>query len=130
MFRSPTKLPVPVSFLALLALAIGADPVHADGARLFSIPPGPALDGLREWGHQAGLNVLYDFQTVRPYRARGLAGAYQPLEALASMLDNTPLAFYVIDARSVSVRLGGRYCAPWLGAAAPLPPCAQISLQH
>jgi hypothetical protein len=126
MFWSPTYSARPAGFLALLALAIGADPAHSEGAQLFNIPPGPAMDALDQWSRQTHIQVLYDFHVVKHYRARGVGFAYRPLDALGAMLLNTPLAFDVINDHTVSVILGGQYCEPWLGAHSPLPPCEQM----
>lgn len=126
MLRSPTKLVISTSLLALLALSIGSAAEHHRGAKLFSIPPGPAARGLSEWSNQAGLQVLFDFTLVEHMRTRGIAAAFTPLDALGAMLRDTPLTYGVVNHRTVAVIVGTQYCEPWLADAAPLPPCVQM----
>lgn len=109
-----------------LALAFGKV-AAAQGALLIAIPPGNAGNALIEWNEQTGIEVLYDYEVVNPWRTRGAVGTLTPLDALGLMLRDTPLAYEVISPRVVAVKPGTRYCEPWLSPQiAPLPPCVQL----
>lgn len=126
MLRSPTLPAISAGLMTLLALGIGAAAEHHKGAKLFSIPPGPAETTLNEWSRQSGIQVLFDCPLVQNYRTRAVAEAFTPLDALGAMLRDTPLTFSVVNDRTIAVIVGTQYCEPWLADAAPLPPCVQM----
>ena len=81
--------------LALLLAAIftlalsAAEPV----ARLrFDISEGPALATLKRAAQQGGLEIVYSGAVVNGVHTRAIAGDFTPLEALARMVADTPLA--------------------------------------
>lgn len=125
MLRSPTKPVITAGFLSLLALSIGSAAEHHKGAKLFSIPPGPAAITIDEWSRQAGLQVLFDYTLVEHMRTRGIADAFTPLDALGAMLRDLPVTYSIVNRRTVAVIIGAQYCEPWLADDAPLPPCEQ-----
>lgn len=115
-----------VAGFSTLALALG-NPAAAEGERLFSIPPGNAIDTLNTWTDQSGIQILFDFPTAQPWRTHGVVGTLRPLDALSIMLRDTPLTYEIGNPRTVYVIPGSQYCQPWLKPAyAPLPPCVQM----
>jgi hypothetical protein len=94
----------------------------------FDLPPGPAVDTIVQWSKQAHLQVLFDYNVVRPYASEPVAGLLEPLEALQQMLWQTDLKFEYVTPRTVAVYELQHYCRPEWGSAAPLPPCVQKPL--
>lgn len=59
---------------------------------------------LAEFIRQTGLQVLFDFDAVRPYTTREINGQLDPEEALNQMFDGSGLTYEFINDRTVAVR--------------------------
>lgn len=99
----------------------------ADAVRAFSIPAGQAVLALCEWSRITDIQVIFDFESLLPYRTRAVVGSFTVLDALGAMLRDTPLTFDIVNPRLVDVMIGTQYCQPWQNPKwAPLPPCMQM----
>ncbi len=94
-------------FAALLLLALLADvrAVRAADRVEFHVPAGDAAKTLNEFGRQAGLQLLYDFETVRGRLTQAVDGWFEPGEALRRMLGDTGLTFTLVNDRTLAVTL-------------------------
>ena len=55
------------------------------------ISEGSAANTLREFAHQANVEILYDRQSVYGVKTNPVKGKYDPADALRKMLEDTPL---------------------------------------
>lgn len=80
-------------------------PLHAaSGEAPFDVPGGDAVQTLRQFSQQSGLQILYPPEQVRGIRTHGIRGRYSPLAALERMLAGTGLAVVhdnVLDAVAI-----------------------------
>lgn len=107
--------------LMLLTLLIAG----AAQAQPFDIPAGDAIETLKVWQHQSGLQLLFDFNAVLGERTRGVRGDMSPAQALEHMLALTGFRSKPVNDRTMAMVSQDTICKPWLGAMAPLPPCHQ-----
>lgn len=88
-----------------LASAASLQPGLANADPLaFEIPPGSAAETLREFGRQAGLQTLFDYERLKGVRTQAVNGSLEPEAALARMLSGTGLTFERTDANTFAIR--------------------------
>jgi hypothetical protein len=93
----------------LAALASGATYPQSVAAepprrRDLEIAAGAAPTALREFVRQTGLQVLFEFDSIRDHTTHGIRGRFDASEALSRMLAGSGLAFEFVNERTVSVR--------------------------
>src|ERR1700735_2781453 len=89
-------------FVALMMLGV----FHAAAAdpRPFDIATGEAATTLRDFGRQAGLQLLFDFNAVKHIETQPVSGQFEAEAALTEMLRGTGLAFDWVNDRTVAIR--------------------------
>ena len=75
-------------FVIALGALVFCDSVGAN-PRLFDIPAGEASTALRDFTHQAGLQLLFDYTAASTVKTHGVSGRLEPDAALAEMLRGT-----------------------------------------
>jgi iron complex outermembrane receptor protein len=79
----------------------------------FAIPPQDLDRAIRAFADKAGIQVLYDVETVRGLRTNGVSGTYTPEQALRLLLGATGIAYRFADANTVTLeRAEGHQEAP------------------
>lgn len=73
-------------------------------SRTFDIAAGEAINTLPEFGRQAKLQTLFDYQRVRNLQTQAVNGDFEPEDALTRMLVGTGLTFERINRRTVAIR--------------------------
>lgn len=105
---------------------------QAQNEREFSIQAGAAVDTLNEWSKQANFQIGFDYNSMLRQTTHRVCGVMSRDDALHTMMVGTHLAFDYVNERVLAVfttRKIHRWkpvtpiCKPWMGAAAPLPPC-------
>ena len=91
-------LMISIGLFASVALAQAAAARHD-----FQIGAGEGSKTLLQFGVQADLQVLFDFELAREIRTREVHGNYEPAEALSRMLQGTGLVFRFINDWTVSI---------------------------
>jgi iron complex outermembrane recepter protein len=86
----------------------------------FHIASGEATLTLNEFSRQTGLQLLFDFNLVKGRITQAVDGSYEPRDALRHMLENTGLAFAVVNERTLAVKATRSASAS--GTAAPPAP--------
>lgn len=81
--------------LLMLSLNAHGDEIH--------IGPGRADRTVNEWSRQTGLQVLFEFKTLRHSSTHGVSGELDNLQALRAMLEGTGLVFDRINANTIAV---------------------------
>jgi hypothetical protein len=76
---------------------------HPEKVRQFHISAGEAQITLDEFSRQSGLQLLYDFNTVKGVMTREVSGEMEPAAALRSMIDGTPLGFEFVNGGTVAI---------------------------
>lgn len=96
-------------------------------AETFDIPSGDATYTLYVFSCQADLQMLFDFKVAHGQLTQGVHGEMPPAQAIDRMLASTTLRSDLVNERTLAiVSVREAICMPWLGAAAPLPPCHQF----
>ena len=86
-----------VALVALASIAGGTissakDLASDSGVRkAFDVSGGPALDSLKQFSQQAGIELLYSMKDVEGVQTKAVKGDYLLHEALTKMLDGTGL---------------------------------------
>jgi outer membrane receptor protein involved in Fe transport len=75
----------------------------AAGNPHFSIPAGTADQTLNAFSRQARLQIFFPFDVAQAVRTNPVEGTLPPGDALARMLDGTPLAFEAVNERTWTV---------------------------
>lgn len=78
---------------ALLAALLSAGVAHAEPVKL-DIPAQSLASALREFGKQAGLEVLYSPDVVKGVKSRGVSGSLEPEEALDTLLQGSGISYH------------------------------------
>lgn len=86
------------------------------------ITGGPANHTLQEFGNIFGVQVLFDWQDDRQRTNTTYCRDCTPLQFLRFMLPDS-LELSQVDEITFTIHPAPKYCAPELGAQAPLPPC-------
>lgn len=83
-------------------------PAQVEAAPLaFAIDAGVATETLREFGRQAALQTLFDYEQLKNIRTQAVTGTLEPEAALSRMLEGTGLTFERTDAKTIAIRVGG-----------------------
>src|SRR5690349_17064020 len=111
----------PLAIAALLLAAVFVSSrANAAPAVEFHIASGDATLTLNEFGRQAGLQLLFDFSTVKGRVTQSINGFYEPRDALRHMLGNTGLDFAFVNERTLAVT-PMRSASSGSGSAVPVP---------
>jgi iron complex outermembrane receptor protein len=71
----------------------------------FHIEATDAAAALNEFSEQAGLMLLFDFETLMRVKSRAINGSYTPVEALQKMLEGTGVVYTWLNDRTLSVQV-------------------------
>lgn len=96
----------------IAAVGTGA-PSPGNVPRQFEIPGGDAVATLNEFGRQAGLQMLFDFDVLKGRKTQPVNGNLLISEALRSMLAGSGLVFAFVNARTLSVTLAPPRTSLW-----------------
>ncbi len=107
--------------LLLSVCAFAAEP------RNFEIPAGDAAQALRDFSAQSGLQMLFEYRSVKGHQTRALSGEFDAQSALAALLRDSGLAFEFVNERTVAIR-ARRKNAEIDSSAAPTPAAATLQL--
>ena len=102
-FRICSRMRIFIVWLLATALARA---VHAEGPSAtleFHIAGGDATAALTEFGRQAHLQLLFDYNIVKGHVTKPLEGLYTPVAALRRLLANTDLEFDFVNERTLAV---------------------------
>jgi iron complex outermembrane receptor protein len=93
--------------LACLAFAVVAAAARAWAADIYQlyIQPQPVEQALQRFAEQSGLQVVYYAGIARGRQANAVIGRFSSSDALTRLLADTGLAFDVVDANTVAIRL-------------------------
>jgi outer membrane receptor protein involved in Fe transport len=72
--------------------------------RTFDIPAESADSSVQTFAEQAGLSVLYEAGLLTRFRTQALKGDYEPVQALAILLEGSGLTFSMTTPRVISVK--------------------------
>ena len=104
---------------------------EGDARRHFELQGGDAVAMLNEFGRQAGLQVLFDFNVLKGIETRPVTGDLAIREALRTMLVGTKLVYAFVNERTLSVTLAAPKPSAWrrmlglLGTGRPPPAAPQ-----
>lgn len=121
---------VAIRYLGRLVVALslcGAYETASANPLPFDVAVGTAPATLLDFGRQAGLQLLFDFESVKQVETRAVAGQLEPAVALTEMLRGTGLTFSMVNDRTVAVK-SNRLAASHLSAngAGPLAVAASV----
>ena len=86
------------------ALAFQDSPADKPEKVAFKIAANAAPVALAEFIRQTGMQVLFDFDAVRPFSTREVIGQLDAREALSVMFEGSGLMFEFINERTIAVR--------------------------
>jgi iron complex outermembrane receptor protein len=94
------------NFMILSVAAIVTQPALAQGAqpKPFDIPAQDATGALNRWSKQAGIQLLFPYDSLAGRRTVALRGRYAPREALLRLLDGLPLRVASENVSMVALR--------------------------
>lgn len=124
--NTPARTWAVLRLLARVGLLLPLTPFGAEaGQRNFVIPAGDATITLKQFGAQAGEQILYSPDDVRGVQTGAVHGDYAPLNAIEAMLLHTPLKARQdprTKAIAITVRVASRALPPAKPAAPVTPP--------
>lgn len=123
-YAFPASARTSLGTLIGLGLLIPAALAAADSTpRAFDIPAGSATATLKQFAAQSGEQLLYSPDDVGSVQTPAVRGEFQPLAALAALLDRTPLqARQDEKAKAIAITALPPPRAPPLTAPPPAPP--------
>jgi hypothetical protein len=74
----------------------------------FAIPEGSAAYQLNTFGEQSHLQILYNFEDMKPVRTKAIEGSLDPFVALDRMIEGTDIRYEFTNMRTVTLTLVNR----------------------
>ncbi len=100
------RLPFLVRIIAATIISVLLAPLACAnaGEHAFEISAGSAPAALREFGRQADIQLLFDFDAVDGIETKALAGTFEVEAALRLLLQGTGLSFGRVNERTLAIR--------------------------
>lgn len=84
--------------------ALAQSPAAPEARQSFSIPAQPLLNGLKAFGRQTQLQVLFDDALVNGFQGAAVSGSFSPTDALKHLLAGTGLVAVSTQAGTFTIR--------------------------